>query len=81
MRNGTFVYENSKSVNIPKACRRITKMKLLEKFRTNRMGYSKIWYIKIDYPEEVKIITQSKEVDIHGLIGNVGGYLGLFLGK
>ena len=29
----------------------------------------------------VRIITQSKEVDIHSLIGNIGGYLGLFLGK
>ena len=33
------------------------------------------------YPEEIKMITQSKEVDIHSLIGNVGGYIGSFLGK
>ena len=32
MKNGTFVYENSKSVNIPKACRRITKIKLGQKY-------------------------------------------------
>ena len=42
---------------------------------------SKTWYIIINYPEEVKIITQSQDVDVHSLIGNIGGYLGLFLGK
>ena len=82
MRIGAFEYENSKSVNIPKACRRITKMKLdMDEYGKNWIEDSKIWKFRIDYPEEVKIITQSKEVDIHGLIGNVGGYLGLFLGK
>ena len=35
----------------------------------------------INYPEEVKTITQSQDVDVHSLIGNIGGYLGLFLGK
>ena len=39
------------------------------------------WTIRIEYPEEVKIITQTKDVDVHSLIGNIGGYLGLFLGK
>ena len=29
----------------------------------------------------MKIIQQSKEVDIHSLIGNIGGYVGLFLGN
>ena len=35
----------------------------------------------INYPEEIKIITQSKEVDGNSLIGNIGGYIGLFLGR
>ena len=38
---------------------------------------------QITYPESsefIRIITQSKEVDIHALIGNIGGYIGLFLG-
>ena len=36
--------------------------------------------IGISYPERVKIIVQSQAVDFHSLIGNVGGYIGLFLG-
>ena len=37
--------------------------------------------IMIGYPEQVKIITQSQAVDVHTIIGNIGGYIGLFLGK
>ena len=33
------------------------------------------------YPEKTKIIQQIKSVDLHALIGNIGGYIGLFLGK
>ena len=37
--------------------------------------------ISVQYPEEYKVITQSQAVDSHSLIGNIGGYIGLFLGK
>ena len=37
--------------------------------------------IYVSYPNELKIITQSQKVDVHALIGNIGGYIGLFLGK
>ena len=36
--------------------------------------------ISIGYPEQMKIITQSRAVDSNTLIGNIGGYIGLFLG-
>ena len=42
---------------------------------------NEIWRFSISYPEHLRIIIQSKEVDIHSLIGNIGGYLGLFTGK
>ena len=35
----------------------------------------------VSYPDKWKIITQSQKVDVHTLIGNMGGYIGLFLGK
>ena len=34
----------------------------------------------IEYPTELKLITQAPSVDLHALIGNIGGYIGLFLG-
>ena len=37
--------------------------------------------ISIGYPDEFKIITQSRAVGIGALIGNIGGYIGLFLGN
>ena len=33
------------------------------------------------YPERIKVIQQIKSVDFHALIGNIGGYIGLFLGN
>ena len=36
--------------------------------------------IAVNFQSKVKIITQSQEVDVHSLIGNIGGYIGLFLG-
>ena len=36
--------------------------------------------ITIVYPHNVKIVTQSQAVDVHSLIGNIGGYVGLCLG-
>ena len=34
----------------------------------------------IEYPNNIKLITQSRMVDIQALIGYIGGYVGLFLG-
>ena len=37
--------------------------------------------LHIQYPDQMKIITQAPSVDLHALIGNIGGYIGLFLGR
>ena len=39
------------------------------------------WAIGASYRQNFRAITLAKEVDIHSLIGNVGGYVGLFLGN
>ena len=36
--------------------------------------------LSVSYPEKIKLITQSQAIDVHSLIGNIGGYIGLFLG-
>ena len=33
------------------------------------------------YPPSTKVIHQVRSIDLHALIGNIGGYIGLFLGK
>ena len=40
---------------------------------------SRLW-LRIQYPSEIKKITQTQSVDLHSLVGNIGGYIGLFLG-
>ena len=48
--------------------------------RDNDPTTEKIFSFTIEYPEQVKVITQSQAVDGHSLVGNIGGYIGLFLG-
>ena len=68
-----------KQIGMAKACQRLSEIRTqVDHLFTN---YDTYWTITIEYPEEVKIITQTKDVDVHSLIGNIGGYLGLFLGK
>ena len=49
---------------------------------TNDMLYARkgVLGIYVGYPEQMKVITQSRAVDVNTLIGNIGGYIGLFLG-
>ena len=35
----------------------------------------------VGFPDQMKIIRQSQAVDINAFIGNIGGYIGLFLGN
>ena len=82
MKDGLINYMKASSATVPKPCYRVSTLKTKGEYK-NMLGFenSKVWYLTIQYPSEVKVITQSKEVDIHTLIGNIGGYLGLFLGK
>ena len=67
-----------KQIEIPTACERLSEVRKTVGSRPDFLGN---WILMIKYPEEVKIITQSQDVDVHSLIGNIGGYLGLFLGN
>ena len=77
LKDYSYAFEKAKEEYYPKACQRISK--LGSNFQS--IPESFFWRMTIEYPEEVKIITQSKEVDGHALVGNIGGYIGLFLGN
>ena len=49
--------------------------------RTKKHEGNSTLAIQIVFPDRMRVISQSKEVDVHTLIGNIGGYLGLFLGN
>ena len=80
MKNSQFNYEEPEEMDIKAPCQRISKIRATR--RAGKKNYLKHerWFFSIFYPKEFKIITQSKEVDIHSLIGNIGRYIGLFMG-
>ena len=63
---------------LPPPCQEITdvkyKLQTFEYFNSTTLG------IAIFYPSLMKQISQTQYVDAHTLIGNIGGYIGLFLG-
>ena len=72
-----YSLDEARSKYYPKACERISNLN----YYVKSLASKEKWHITILFPEEIKIITQSKEVDVHALVGNIGGYIGLFLGK
>ena len=79
-----LTFGKTKGIEVLKPCYRITKLGRHPVKFTTRTTVSEILEkglsIYINFPEEVKMIAQNQEVDVHSLIGNIGGYLGLFTG-
>ena len=79
-----LTFGKTKAIDILKPCYRISKLgRHPAKFSTKKTVseiLEKGLSIYINFPEEVKMIVQNQEVDVHSLIGNIGGYLGLFTG-
>ena len=78
----SYQYQMFRDKYYPPSCQRYSKIL----YKTELMDYAlddldDIWTVTIFYPEYVRMITQSKDVDAHALIGNIGGYVGLLLGK
>ena len=64
---------------MPKACDRISKISTTDV--PEQEDWREDWVFSLMYPNEVRIIKQNKEIDIHSLIGNIRRYVGLLLGK
>ena len=80
IKRSAYKFSEVRRIYYPKSCWRLSKLDYLKLNKRNN-NRNKYWTFTIQYPEDVKIVTQSKEVDEHALIGNIGGYIGLFLGK
>ena len=74
-----YSYNVIRKKYLPVACERISKVYYYYD-DPNKLESNETWGFSITYPDYVRIIKQSKEVDIHALIGNIGGYVGFFLG-
>ena len=79
IKDAIYSFMNIRKKYIPIACERISRV-----YHYDDDGYhfkdDSMWAFSMIYPEHIRVITQSKEVDVHSLIGNIGGYVGLFLG-
>ena len=73
-----YALRSAREILFPPPCRRMTSVS----FDTSALKRSKeIVTFKISFPKEIKIIRQTKAVNFQSFVGNVGGYIGLFLGK
>ena len=72
--------ESTTLSNMKKAC---TSAEIItytyEEYDTNKNGSDWVWFV-IDYPKKFKEIKMVKAVNFQTVIGNAGGYVGLFLG-
>ena len=78
MQNSMFEMQGVDSNYLP-PCQGISNLVLYHK-QTPNLDTSSV-VLSIALLEKVKIITQSRLVDVQALIGYIGGYIGLFLGK
>ena len=67
--------------DIEPPCLEIPHASLRSASHTGGEKYGGSYPIHIGYPKKMKMITQQQAIDIHALIGNIGGYIGLFLGE
>lgn len=81
MKESKFEYHKIQSQEYETDCLIISK-KVLQPIKLSKLNAPESAAVfGIFFPKTIRIITLSKEIDIHALIGNIGGYLGLFLGN
>ena len=71
---------NIQTLNLPVPCQEMSQL-AFDFTREFELPEYEEFPILIVFPEKIRAITQSQAIDIHSLIGNIGGYIGLFLGK
>ena len=83
IKNALFNYQNARTEYYPFPCQHLSKLSYTVETEINDdFGYGEdYWMLAMLYPQFFRSIEMSKEVDVHSLVGNVGGYVGLFLGN
>ena len=63
-------------------CQELSQLAYKHNIEDSYTSYTKgSFAVSVLFPDKKKVIRQSQAIDIHSLIGNIGGYIGLFLGK
>ena len=79
LKDAMYSFNEVRRKYIPISCNRISKI-YYSPHEAVELEVNSTWSFLLVFPDYHRIITQSKEVDIHSLIGNIGGYVGFFLG-
>ena len=84
IKQSSYSYHEVRTKYYPTSCQRLSRISYTthERETVDDLDFDEDeWGIGVSYRQNFRAITLSKEVDIHSLIGNVGGYVGLFLGN
>ena len=77
MKNARFELRSAGERYLPPPCRQMTSANY-EMYPIKSIDFLSV---KISFPKQIKIIVQTKAINFQAFVGNVGGYIGLFLGK
>ena len=82
IRSSAFKYPVVRTKYYPISCQRLSKIAYQRTWVDNAyLGFEDDELaIGIIYPQYFRSIELTKAVDVHSLVGNIGGYVGLFLG-
>ena len=79
MKDARYKFSEKNNKNFRKSCNFMSKIDFTSTSDPNMLEETNFG-IGIVHPEQMKIISQTQAVDFHSLVGNIGGYIGLFLG-
>ena len=82
LKSATVFELDSISDHLVQPCLSIGDIRYVTKaYNTNNEWNTSLPWLSLAPPKKIKLITQVRDVDMQTVIGNAGGYVGLFLGK
>ena len=73
-------FHHTPSIKEMMPCRAIRSQRFTSKISTEAGNEKNVFYVVVRYPEYYMEIKHVRQYNFEGLVGNAGGYLGLFLG-
>ena len=82
MRKAKFRFTDKEMRKYPPPCKSMERIYFTfeESDHYNRQDLNKFWFGILNYEARFKEIREVKAIDLHSLIGNIGGYVGMILG-
>ena len=82
---GTYDVDIVNDKYLPRPCQEMSKINFgyTERFwwKKDPIRFNNSLAVILGFPDKVKVISQTRGIDPNTLLGIIGGYIGLFLGK